>query len=105
MLGIILKPRGGDTMIGGSRQVLCALLALTFVVAFSVSVMAKDVPRMTIDELKSLLGKPEVVIIDVRAGADWSASSMKIQGAVREEPNKADTWMNKYPKDKTIVLY
>ncbi len=86
-----------------SRRLLIALLALTFVVACSA--IAKDVPKMTIDELKSLLGKPEVVIIDVRASRDWNAGTTKITGAVREEAAKVDTWMNQYPKDKTIVLY
>ncbi len=90
-------------MSGGPRRVLCALMAVTFAVACSAA--AKDVPRMTIDELKSLLGKPEVVIIDVRAGKNWDAGTTKIPGAVRQEAAKVDTWMNQYSKDKTIVLY
>jgi hypothetical protein len=102
-IGIILKPGRGDTVGGDSKRVKCVLLVLTFVV--SCSVVAKDVPRMTIDELKGLLGRPGVVIIDVRANRDWNASSVKIQGAVREEPDKVDTWMSRYPKDKTLVFY
>jgi rhodanese-related sulfurtransferase len=30
---------------------------------------------------------------------------VKIKGAVREDLEKVDTWMNKYPKDKTLVFY
>lgn len=64
-----------------------------------------DVPRMTKDELKSKLGSPEVVVIDVRTQSDWSSSKWKIKGAVREEPSSVQSWMPKYSKDKTYVLY
>jgi hypothetical protein len=30
---------------------------------------------------------------------------MKIKGAVREEPDKIDSWMGKYGNDKTLVFY
>jgi rhodanese-related sulfurtransferase len=64
-----------------------------------------DVPRMTTDELKGMLGNPEWVILDVRYGKDWTGSDLKIQGAVREDPKAFESWANKYPKNKTIVLY
>jgi hypothetical protein len=64
-----------------------------------------DVPRMTKDELKGMLGNPEWVILDVRYGKDWTGSDLKIQGAVREDPKAFESWANKYPKNKTIVLY
>jgi len=67
---------------------------------------AGDVPRMTKEELKPMLGNPEVVIIDVRAGTDWNGSKEKIQGAVREDPNKnAKSWAGKYSPDKMVILY
>ena len=47
----------------------------------------------------------DLVIIDDRTGADWSASEFKIKGAVREDPGKVEAWMEKYPKDKTLVFY
>jgi rhodanese-related sulfurtransferase len=53
-----------------------------------------------------MLGKPDFIIIDVRANLDWQESDQKILGAVREEPDKgAESWAEKYPKDKAIVLY
>ncbi len=52
-----------------------------------------------------MLGKPDVIIIDVRTNYDWDKSKEKIKGAVREEGTKFNSWMKKYPKDKTIVLY
>jgi rhodanese-related sulfurtransferase len=67
---------------------------------------AADVPRISKEELKSMLNDPEVVILDVRASGDWDNSERKIQGAVREDPNNsAKSWADKYSKDKTIVLY
>ncbi len=37
---------------------------------------------------------------------DWDNSKVKIQGAVREDPDKnVKSWAEKYSKDKTIVLY
>jgi len=43
---------------------------------------------MTKEELKPLLGHPEVILIDVREPDDWNKSKEKIQGAVREDPEK-----------------
>jgi rhodanese-related sulfurtransferase len=69
------------------------------------SVMSADVPRMTKDELKALLGSPDLLIVDVRLGRDWKESDLKIKGAVREESREVESWANKYSKDKTLVLY
>ena len=64
------------------------------------------VPRMTKEELKSLLGNPDVIIRDVRVEEQWKEGKWKIQGAVREDSEKdINTWVNKYPKDKTLVFY
>jgi len=64
------------------------------------------VPRMTKEELKSLLGNPDVIIIDVRVEEEWKEGKWKIQGAVREDSERdINTWVNKYPKDKTLVFY
>ena len=64
------------------------------------------VPKMTKEELKSLLGNPDVSIIDVRVEDDWKEAKWKIQGAVREDSEKdINTWANKYSKDKTLIFY
>jgi rhodanese-related sulfurtransferase len=78
------------------------LLAL---VAFAGAVRADDGRMMTKEQLLPLLGKADVVIIDVRTKYDWDSSKVKIKGAVREEGMKFASWMKKYPKDKTIVFY
>jgi rhodanese-related sulfurtransferase len=65
----------------------------------------QDVPRITKEDLKPLIGKADVVIIDVRAEHDWKDEDMMIQGAVREDPLKVADWMDKYGKEKTLVFY
>jgi hypothetical protein len=65
----------------------------------------ENVPRMTREQLKAQFGNSDFVIIDVRSVHDWEESNTKIKGAVREESSKLDSWVNNYPKDKTIVLY
>lgn len=80
-------------------------IVLVLSMALALPVFAADAPRIEKERLKEMLGKPELVLIDVRAGADWKASTQKIKGAVREDPGQLDTWMKKYPKDKTLVFY
>jgi rhodanese-related sulfurtransferase len=89
------------------KRILFLAIVMVFAVA-SVSATpaaAQDVKRMTIEELKGMLGNPDLVIIDARRDGDWKLSKVKIKGAVREDLEKVDTWMNKYPKDKTLVFY
>jgi hypothetical protein len=88
----------------------CALMAVGMIVlGLELSAMAMgknvEVPRMTTEELRSLLGGPEVVMLDVRVGDEWTKSNEKIQGAVREDPIKVDQWVVKYPKEKILVFY
>jgi rhodanese-related sulfurtransferase len=66
---------------------------------------AAEIPRMTKEDLKAKLGTPHLVTVDVRVGTDWKASEMKIKGAVRGDPQNIETWVKKYPKDTTFVLY
>ncbi len=63
------------------------------------------VERITVDELKDMMGRPDVTIIDVRLSADSSDDKQVIKGAVRESPNVVTRWMGKYPKDRTYVFY
>ena len=89
------------------KRILVLAIVMVFAAAavFASSAAAQDVKRMTIEELKGMLGNPDLVIIDARRDGDWKLSKVKIKGAVREDLEKVDTWMNKYPKDKTLVFY
>ena len=87
-----------------------AIFIIILITAGALSSAGSDaqtqVPRMTKEELKDLLGKPDVIVIDVRQTGQWNASKLKIAGARREDPGKkAESWAMKYQKDKTIVLY
>jgi len=86
-----------------------AIMALAFLILIGCAEkwsIQLRVPRMTKEELKSLLGNPDVIIIDVRVEEEWKEGKWKIQGAVREDSERdINTWVNKYPKDKSLVFY
>ncbi len=87
------------------RRIIAVMTGLALSWSLSTILLAEDVPRMTPEELKGMIGNPNLVIIDVRANVDWLGSNLKIEGAVREDPKKVRAWMEKYPKDKTLVFY
>ena len=84
---------------------LGALFLLMAAMLPSIDSLAEEPRRITKAELRQRLGDAQVVIVDVRAGRDWSRSDRKISGAVREEPGDAGEWEKRYPKDRDIVLY
>ena len=87
------------------RLVVLMASILVGIGAFSTPAVSKDVPRITKEELKALLDKPDLVIIDVRQNEHWNGSDFKIKGAIREDNSDVKSWVYKYPKDKLIVLY
>ncbi len=85
-----------------------AALGLSFVLMGCLQNLALDTktPRITKEELKSILGQPNFVVVDVRLTEEWKKSEWKIKGAVREDQEKdIKTWADKYSKDKTLVFY
>ena len=80
-------------------------LWVLMVLAWVPSSWGADVPKITKEDLKAILGTPDVIIVDVRTNAGWNESKLKIKGAVREDPTQATLWTAKYPKDKTLVFY
>jgi rhodanese-related sulfurtransferase len=60
---------------------------------------------MTKEALKAMLGNPDLIILDVRLGNEWTESDLKIKGAVREDPENIGSWANNYSKNKTLVFY
>jgi hypothetical protein len=89
------------------KSILLLAIALVFTAAALAATpsLGQDAKRMSVEQLRSMLGNSGLVIIDVRADGDWKSSTLKIKGAVREDPEKVDTWMSKYPKDKTLLFY
>ena len=89
------------------RVIVLTAIVVAFAVAavFATPAAAQEAKRMTIEELKGMLGNPDLVVVDVRRDGDWKSSAVKVKGAVREDPEKVDTWMSKYSKDETLVFY
>ena len=57
------------------------LVAILISAVMPVSLPADAVPMISKEELKPLLGDPDLVLLDVRMGKDWKASEFKIKGA------------------------
>ncbi len=85
--------------------ILAAVFGLLMAGAAGAAQQTHDAPKITKEQLKPLLGKPDLVILDVRLDEQWRFSNRKIPGAVHENPTVPSTWIDKYPKNKTIVLY
>ena len=69
------------------------------------AVIPQDVPLMTTEELNKTLTDNDVLILDARRESHWSASELKIQGAVRASPDDVETWAGNFAKDKKVVIY
>ncbi len=68
-------------------------------------VYSQEPPKISKEELRTMLDNPNVLILDVRIEGEWRASEKKIQGAIRENPDEVKLWLDKYPKEKTLVFY
>jgi rhodanese-related sulfurtransferase len=85
--------------------VLAALAVSAALLAVGSLSFAQEAKRMTKEELKAMLDSPDLVVVDVRTGKDWTGSDQKIKGALREDPRKVDDWAARYDKEKTVVIY
>ncbi|MCE5263101.1 MAG: hypothetical protein LLG97_06165 [Deltaproteobacteria bacterium] len=66
----------------------------------------EQVPRLTKDAVKEMLGKPDVVIVDIRYIKQYEQSDRRIPGAVFVQPENFDEFVKNHPKkDATYVLY
>jgi rhodanese-related sulfurtransferase len=92
-------------MRGRNLRTLAAGLVLTLIGMSAVAAMAEEVSRISREDLKAILGDPDLVILDVRLGGNWGESERTITDAIRENPKEFESWADKYSKDKTIVLY
>ena len=89
------------------RNAATGLAALVFLLvaasALPAAAAESEAPRIKKEELKGMLGAPDLVILDVRY--DWAQAPTRIPGAVHEDPRDVASWAEKYPKEKTVVLY
>jgi hypothetical protein len=84
------------------------IIAVTAALVFGCT--AADLSLSTVDymspeDLLTILDNPEVIVLDVRTGRDWSSAEFKIRGAVRVAPETLNAWADRFPKEKTLVLY
>jgi rhodanese-related sulfurtransferase len=87
------------------HRTLISVFLLAIVSLLPLGSFGAEVKRITKEEVKEMLGSPDLIIIDVRQSLDWEKNELKIKGAVREDPDGPTTWIEKYPKEKTIVFY
>lgn len=83
-------------------------LALIFLLGdrvFSQPVPYEDIPRMTKEDLRPLLGKPDVVVLDTRLEKQWESSDAKIPGASHLKEEDVESWAKTQDRSKTYVLY
>jgi rhodanese-related sulfurtransferase len=66
-------------------------------------IMDINVPKISKESLKEHLGDSDIEIIDVRL--NWKESNLMIPYAKRENPRDVLSWMDKYSKEKPVVLY
>jgi hypothetical protein len=67
---------------------------------------ADDVPRMTIQELKARMDRGEkIIILDVRSGADYASSKIKISGAVRIPLDQLNVRYKELSEGNEIIIY
>jgi len=88
-----------------TKSIFQTLLLLILCLSSFSLLSAKDITLISADELKGLLGNPDVLVIDVRSDQDWARSELKIKGALWENPLEVGSWAKNYSPEKTIVLY
>ncbi|HUP49082.1 MAG TPA: hypothetical protein VNA04_09875 [Thermoanaerobaculia bacterium] len=65
-----------------------------------------DVPRVSVDEMRARLDRGEpILFIDSRSAKSWSASEVKIRGALRIPPDEATRLLDSVPRDRSVVTY
>ncbi len=88
------------------KKVLNRLLSVLLLSTFMYSAgFAGDAPRITKEQVKNLIGAPDVIILDARTGAAWADSKSKIKGAVRVDPADVTSWAGGLPKEAKIIVY
>jgi hypothetical protein len=91
MVGLILVLGiGGSSLVSGAGQE---------------NVPFPEMPRITKEELKELLGKPDVVLLDCRPEEQWTTAEQKLPGAIHENPLEVPSWASKYSKNAKIIIY
>ena len=84
---------------------LMVVLALGSVLRPTQAFAADDVPRISKEDARALLGKPNVVFLDARVDKAWKGSRRQITGSVRVDVFDMETQAANYGKDTTFIVY
>jgi len=90
------------------KKLLAIWILMLFTIMLSATfALSDDVPMITKEQLKAMLGNPDCNILDFRHFSDYTSSDLKIKGAIREVAMGWGTggWAGQYSKEKTLVLY
>ena len=101
----ISPSKGVKTIIRCIVASMMALLICFDPAAYLVAADDKEVPVLSVHQVKKMLHSSDVIIIDVRRHRNWWRSTQKILTSVRENPSEVEQWALKYPKDKSLVFY
>ncbi len=94
------RKRGAATMV-----FWCILFSLCWGCATSGEKPYPEIPRISVEELRSRFDHPLLIVIDVRSDMAWKMSRTKIKGALRKNSGRVDSWAALLPKDRIIVTY
>jgi rhodanese-related sulfurtransferase len=62
-------------------------------------------PSISPEELKKILERGLVLLLDVRRKADYDADPGTIPGAAWRNPEQVDAWSQEIPKGQRVVVY
>jgi rhodanese-related sulfurtransferase len=62
-------------------------------------------PSIRPEELKKIMEKGSVLLLDVRRKADFDADPGTIPGAAWRNPEQVEAWSQEIPKGQRVVLY
>ncbi|NJD90898.1 MAG: hypothetical protein FIA91_05185 [Geobacter sp.] len=87
------------------------LMTLTFIMFTSwvvhsgVFLPQEPVTMMSREDLKTKLGSPDLIVIDLRKAKGADGKGQTIMGAVREKPARPKEWAGKYGQEQSLVLF
>lgn len=86
---------------------LAALLSFIALAGWSAPPSSvEQVPRLTKEQVRGMLGKPDAIVMDGRYIKQYEQSDRKLPGAVFFQPETIDEFVKNHPqKDKTYIIY
>lgn len=92
-------PAGGCFM----RTRIAAILLITVVASAAVAAQAmRNVPRISIDQVKALMAKKQVVLIDVRDPQSFKAGHMP--GAINVPFDHIPNYVDQWKKERRLLV-